>query len=30
VEVWPEGEAPQRLEQLQVLEATPAFQGLQL
>jgi Uma2 family endonuclease len=30
VEMWPEGEAPQRLEQLQVLEATPAFQGLQL
>jgi Uma2 family endonuclease len=30
VEVWPEGEAPERLEQLQVLEATPAFQGLQL
>lgn len=30
VEVWPASGAPQRLEQLQVLEATPEFPGLQL
>jgi Uma2 family endonuclease len=30
VEVWPASGAPQRLEQLQMLEATPEFPGLQL
>lgn len=30
VEVWPATGAPQRLEQLQVLEATPEFPGLSL
>jgi Uma2 family endonuclease len=30
VEVWPASGAPQRLEQLQVLQATPEFPGLQL
>jgi Uma2 family endonuclease len=30
VEVWPASGAPQRLEQLQVLEATPDIPGLQL
>ena len=30
VEVWPASGAPQRLEQIQVLEATPEFAGLQL
>lgn len=30
VEVWPASGAPQRLEQLQVLEATPEFPGLSL
>jgi len=30
VEVWPASGSPQRLEQLQVLEATPEFPGLQL
>jgi Uma2 family endonuclease len=30
VEVWPASGAPQRLEQLDVLEATPDFPGLQL
>lgn len=30
VEVWPPSGAPQRLEQVEVLEATPEFPGLQL
>jgi Uma2 family endonuclease len=30
VEVWPASGSPQRLEQLEVLEATPEFPGLQL
>jgi Uma2 family endonuclease len=30
VEVWSAGRSPQRLEQLQTLEATPEFPGLQL
>ena len=30
VEVWPSSGAPQRLEQLQVLDATPDFPGLSL
>ncbi len=30
VEVWPASVAPQRLEQIDVLEATPDFPGLQL
>jgi Uma2 family endonuclease len=30
VEMWPASGAPQRLEQIQVLEATPEFPGLQL
>jgi Uma2 family endonuclease len=30
VEVWPASGAPQRLEQIEVLEATPDFPGLQL
>lgn len=30
VEAWPASGAPQRLEQLQVLEATPEFPGLSL
>ena len=30
VELWPANGAPQRLEQLEVLEATPEFPGLQL